>query len=112
VLSIDDVGGDWGQIERWAATAPLLVVTQGRQGCTVYVEGQAQRVPTSPVVEVESTGAGDIFAAAFFTRLRATGDALAAAQFANCIAARSVTRRRLSGAPTAQEMRGCLAGEI
>ncbi len=107
VLSIADVGSDWARIERWAAMARLLVVTQGRDGCTVYVRGEPTRVPAPAVVEVEPTGAGDIFAAAFFIRLRASGDAIAAAQFANCIAAQSVTRHRLDGIPTPQEANDC-----
>ena len=107
VLSVADVGGDQARIERWAASARLLVVTQGRDGCTVYLRGRPTRVPAPSVVEVEPTGAGDIFAAAFFIRLRESGDALAAAQFANCIASQSVTRHRLDGIPTPQEVKDC-----
>ena len=113
VISVADVAGDRARIERWAAIAPVLVATQGHDGCTVYAGGtlRAARVPAPSVVEVDPTGAGDIFAAAFFTRLRQSGDPLAAAQFANCIAARSVTRRGLAGVPTAQEVSDCLAIE-
>ncbi|HLF26721.1 MAG TPA: PfkB family carbohydrate kinase [Anaerolineae bacterium] len=107
VLSIDDVDGDWAQIERWAALARVFVVTQGRAGCTVYVHGARAQVPAPPVSEVDSTGAGDIFAAAFFMRLKRSGDAVLAARFANCIAARSVTRRGLDSVPTPPDVVGC-----
>ncbi|HET7090511.1 MAG TPA: PfkB family carbohydrate kinase [Anaerolineae bacterium] len=109
VLGLDDVGGDWDEIERWAAVAHLLVVTQGPAGCTVFERGASAQVPGYPTTEVDPTGAGDIFATAFFTQLRDTGDALLAARFANCVAAHSVTRRGLAGVPTAAEVQQCLA---
>jgi len=109
VLGIADVGGDWGEIERWASIARVLVVTQGPAGCTVFERGASVQVPGTPTSEVDPTGAGDIFAAAFFTQLRDTGDALLAARFANCVAAHSVTRRGLAGVPTAAEVQRCLA---
>jgi sugar/nucleoside kinase (ribokinase family) len=93
VLSIDDVGGDWNLIERWAAAARILVVTQGEEGCTVYAHEHPTRVPAPSVIEVDPTGAGDVFAAAFFVRLRNGDDPIEAARFANSIAAQSVTRR-------------------
>jgi len=107
VLSIDDVAGDWARIERWAARARALVVTQGRLGCTVYGEGRSTHVPACVAEEIDPTGAGDIFAAAFFTQLRSSHDPIAAARFANCIAAKSVTRRGLSSIPTSHEVDDC-----
>ena len=109
VLSIDDVNGDWAHIDRWARIARVLVATQGHDGCTVYVDGVPTRVPAPAVVEVDPTGAGDVFAAAYFTRLRVTGDALEAARFANCIAACSVRRRGLAVMPAPGEVKECLA---
>jgi sugar/nucleoside kinase (ribokinase family) len=107
VLSVDDAAGDWSRIEGWALVTRVLVATQGRDGCTVYEQGRPVHVPGLAVVEVDPTGSGDIFAAAFFTRLRESGNPLAAARFANCLAARSVTRRGLAGVPTPQEVREC-----
>lgn len=77
--------------------ARLLVVTAGAQGCYLY-QGEAQwHVPVAPVAEVDSTGAGDLFAAAFFIHLKQTNDPAAAAQFANQVAAQSVTQSHLTG---------------
>ena len=105
VLSIEDVQGDWPLLQRWAAVAPTLVVTQGAQGCTVFVRGQPPRSFAPPSeIETDPTGAGDIFAAAFFARLRETRDPYAAAQFANRVAAQSVTRPGLEGVPTLAEV--------
>jgi len=49
-----------------------------------------------PVDVVDPTGAGDIFAAAYLVRFYQTdGNAWAAAEFANTIAAHAITRRGL-----------------
>jgi sugar/nucleoside kinase (ribokinase family) len=60
------------------------------------------------MTEVDPTGAGDIFAAAFFTRLHATRDPWEAGRFATHLAAFSVTRRGLEGIPNRDEVEICL----
>ena len=109
VFSIDDVGGDWALIERWSHEAAVMAVTQGREGCTVFERGNSTRVPVQPETETDSVGAGDIFATTFFVRLRETGDTVRAAQMANCLARRSVTRRGLASIPTQRDAHECLA---
>jgi hypothetical protein len=105
VLSIEDVRGDWELLERWARITPLLVVTQGAQGCTVFAQGASPRqFPAVPQTEVDPTGAGDIFAAAYFIHLYETGDPWAAARLANALASISVTRVGLAGTPTLEEV--------
>jgi len=78
----------------------LAVETMGPGGCNVYHKGCVTHVPVKPEVEVDSTGAGDIFAAAFFVRYREGGDAVEAARFANACAALSVRKAGLAGVPT------------
>jgi sugar/nucleoside kinase (ribokinase family) len=104
VISEADVGGDQAAIQRMARLTRILAVTLGPEGCLVYVEGRAQHVPVAPQDEVDPTGAGDIFAAAFFTRLRQSGDPLAAARFANAVAALSVVRAGWASTPTREEI--------
>jgi sugar/nucleoside kinase (ribokinase family) len=71
----------------------LLVLTEGARGCTVYFDGESRQIPAPQVTEVEPTGAGDVFAAAFLVRLYQTdGNPWEAARYANEIAARSVTQ--------------------
>lgn len=78
-------------------TAGVLVVTDGRHGCTVYFHGEAREFPAVPVDVVDTTGAGDLFAAAYLVRFHQTnGDVWEAARFANRIAGKSVT---VSGLP-------------
>jgi len=99
VISLEDVGSDENLIADLARQTATLVVTRGKQGCTVYVNGAPSLIPAPSVEEVDPTGAGDIFAASFFAHLYITGDALSAARDACAIAADSVTRRGLAGVP-------------
>lgn len=112
VLSEEDVAEEEGLVMQYAAQTPLLVLTQGAAGCTVYHQGEARRFPAPAVRQVDPTGSGDIFAAAFFVWLQRAGDPWAAARFANCVAAGSVTRRGLAGTPSPGEIARCeAAGE-
>jgi hypothetical protein len=105
VLSIEDVRGDWEVIERWARVANVLTLTEGARGCTVFVKGEGARQFSAPSqIEVDPTGAGDIFAAAYFIHLYETQDPWAAARVANHLASISVTRVGLAGVPTPDEV--------
>jgi sugar/nucleoside kinase (ribokinase family) len=108
VVSIHDFGGDWAIAEQWARAAPVLAVTEGASGCTVFARGQGTRqFRAPPVTEVDPTGAGDVFAAAFFINLYETDDPWASARFANQVAALSVTRAGLAGVPDRSEVGYC-----
>ncbi len=108
VISLEDVGGDEGQIEAMAAASRVLAVTEGPAGARLYWNGDLRRFRAPSVSVVDETGAGDIFAAAFFYRLYATRDPWAAARFATHLASFSVTRRGLDGIPTQEEIQTCL----
>ena len=107
VLSEEDVASDDALVTRYAAQTRLLVVTRGAAGCTVHREGEVRHFPAPAVDEVDPTGAGDIFAAAFFVSLQRTGSPWTAAHFANCVAAASVSRVGLTGTPSPDEVAGC-----
>jgi hypothetical protein len=109
VMSINDADGDEATIARFARLAPILVVTLGAEGCRVYVDGVARHVPVTPMPEVDPTGAGDIFAAAFFVCLHQNSDPWSAADFANHVAAVSVQRAGWTGTPTREEIAGVKA---
>jgi sugar/nucleoside kinase (ribokinase family) len=110
VLGIEDVAGDEALVELYAAQARLLIVTRGAAGCTLHWRGQAHAIPAPRVRPVvDPTGAGDIFAAAFFCRLRQTpDDPLGAARFATQLASASVTRAGLGSIPTPEEIEEAL----
>jgi sugar/nucleoside kinase (ribokinase family) len=100
VLSEEDVEEDWGVLEAYADQTHLLVVTQGARGCTVFESGRRWQVPAYPAREIDATGAGDVFAAAFFLRLLDGGDPVRAAQFANCVASFAVEHVGPGGVPS------------
>ena len=108
VLSEEDIAGQEAPLPRWARTTPVLVVTRGADGCTIYTEGRSHDVPGIPVKTVDPTGAGDIFAATLFILLESGLPAVEAARRANCIAAYSVTRAGLASIPTPSEIARCL----
>jgi sugar/nucleoside kinase (ribokinase family) len=108
VISQDDVAGDEYRIEEMAASCRVLAVTEGCDGSRLYWNGDVRRFRAPSVTEVDATGAGDIFAAAFFTRLYTTRDPWEAARFATQVASISVTRPGLDGIPTQAEVQGCL----
>jgi len=104
VIGIEDVLNDENRIEEMVSSSRILVVTEGAAGARVYWNGDVRRFRSPQVAEIDSTGAGDIFAAAFFVRLYLTRDPWESARFANQIAAASVTRCGLEGIPTAEEI--------
>ena len=108
VFSVEDVLGNEETIEQLAHFARVLAVTEGRVGVRLFWNGDSRRFRPPTVTEVDPTGAGDVFAAAFFTRLVITRDPWEAARFANRMAAISVTRAGMAGVPSADETRNCL----
>ena len=104
VISLEDVGGDEGRIEELASSCHILAVTEAAHGARLYWNGDVRRFPAPEVEEVDPTGAGDVFAAAFFVRLFTTRDPWESARFATLLSAFSVTRPGLSGIPTMEEI--------
>jgi len=107
IISDEDVRGNPDLICDYAARSQLLIVTHGVRGCTVYIEGERRSFLARPVEEIDPTGAGDIFAAAYFTWLERTGDPWESARLANCVATYSVTRSGLESVPTSDEVNRC-----
>lgn len=107
VLSDEDIGSNRSLAAEYAFQTRVLALTQGAAGCIVYAGGEVRHFAPQTVVEVDSTGAGDVFAASFFCALQCGHDPWAAARFANCIAAQSVTRLGLSGTPNRGEVARC-----
>jgi hypothetical protein len=112
VLSIEDVDGNEEYIEEMAASCPVLAVTEGSGGTRLYWQGDVRRFRPPTIHEIDATGAGDIFATAFFTRLYLTRDPWEAARFATQVAAYSITRVGLESIPTPEEIAACLVEVI
>ena len=108
VISVEDVGGDDERIEEMASACRVLAVTEAHQGARIYWNGDVRRFRPPVTEEVEATGAGDIFAAAFFVRLLSTRDPWEAGRFATRLSAYSVTRLGLDSPPTQAEIQEAL----
>jgi len=104
VISAEDVEGDEARIEEMATYCRVLAVTEEAEGARLYWNGDVRRFRGPVRMDVDSTGAGDIFAAAFFTRLHSTRDPWEAARFATNLASYSVTRVGLAGIPSPDEI--------
>lgn len=87
-------------LTRWSLSVPLLVATDGRNGATLFQHGTTEHFPAYPANEIDPTGAGDVFAAAFLAHLHRNGDPRAAVQFANCVASFSIEAEGITGIPT------------
>lgn len=91
-------------LARWAARVPILFFTLGYRGSRLWWDGRWQNVPAFPAREVDPTGAGDVFAAAFLARYLETDDVAQAALFAAAAAAVSVEAVGTAGVPSRAEV--------
>ncbi len=66
VISLEDVDENETRIEEMATYSKVLAVTESSRGARLYWHGDVRRFLATEVEEVDPTGAGDIFAAAFF----------------------------------------------
>jgi len=108
VISREDVDGDDELIERMAGQTKILVVTEGAAGAVLYWHGDRRRFRAPQVDEVDATGAGDIFAAAFFVRFLNTRDPWESTRFATLLASHAVERAGLDGIPSRLEIEQCM----
>ncbi len=105
IFSENDVQRDENVIQTYARLAEILVVTKGAKGATVYHQGQVRHLPAFETVEVDPTGAGDVFAAAYLIELGRSGDPYTAAHFANCVASFVVEKPGAEGIPTLEQVK-------
>jgi sugar/nucleoside kinase (ribokinase family) len=87
-------------LARWSLLVPLLVATDGRHGATLFQQGVPERFDAYATNEVDPTGAGDVFAAAFLCHLYRHGNPRKAVNFANCVASFSIEQEGIEGIPT------------
>jgi sugar/nucleoside kinase (ribokinase family) len=89
-LSTADVRGQEAAMTEWVQRVPIAVVTAGRHGALLYVNGDRYEIRPRRAHETDATGAGDVFAATFLARYRRDGDPWEAAEAATCAASLSV----------------------
>lgn len=109
VVSTEDVNHDVSLAQCYAETVKVVVLTRGLHGADVYFNGHVTHVRPRPAREIDPTGAGDTFMAAFLIAFNETGDPIKAARFANVAASFSVEGLSYSSVPTRAQVDAYLA---
>lgn len=86
IMSDADIEGFENAIPTIASYVDVLVITQGANGAAVYNKSIEHHFPSYPVNEVDSTGAGDVFTAAFLVKYAQTRDIALATGYAHAAA--------------------------
>jgi sugar/nucleoside kinase (ribokinase family) len=81
-----------------------FAITRGASGARVYSQGDVYDLPAFAAAEVDPTGAGDVFAAAFLIALRERQAVIRAARFASCVASFAVEASGVEGVPGRAEV--------
>ncbi|HEU0028570.1 MAG TPA: PfkB family carbohydrate kinase [Ktedonobacterales bacterium] len=110
ILSCDDLTGPGAApdalaqaeqtLREWAARAPCLVVTHGREGADLWRDGRTELFPAFPAREVDPTGAGDVFAMTLLCALADGATPEMAMTEASQVAALSVEGIGMTAIPT------------
>jgi sugar/nucleoside kinase (ribokinase family) len=83
----------------------IVVFKRGAKGCSVFTQNSRLDVKGFAVEEIDPTGAGDCFNAAFISGLESGWELERVAQFANAAGALAVTQQGpMEGAPTAEQI--------
>ncbi|MGB0388150.1 MAG: PfkB family carbohydrate kinase [Ardenticatenaceae bacterium] len=109
VFSAEDVNHDPSAMRELIDSVPIAVVTEAVDGAVVHTKDGARSIPGRPANVVDPTGAGDVFAAAYFVRLHESGDPYEAAAFANVVASFSIEHEGAPGIPYRAEVEAWIA---
>lgn len=108
VISELDVPDPDARVRQWGQFAKIIVVTHAERGATVYQGKDSCHYPARPAKQVDPTGAGDVFTAAFLIGLAETKDPCRAASFANAAASFSVEGPGVEGIPMRSQVEAYL----
>lgn len=111
VISELDVPAPKKLVQDWGRFIETIVVTHAERGATAYRQGDGCHYPARPAQQIDPTGAGDVFTAAYLIRLAETGDPCQAASFGNAVASFSVEGRGVAGIPTRAQVEAYLSTE-
>lgn len=109
VVSEADMPAGGFRATRLLSRTPLAVITQGAKGALLWSAKRWQRLPAFPARELDATGAGDVFAAAFLCAFARTRDPWTAGRYASAAASLSVEGLGTTAIPTHSEVQARLA---
>jgi sugar/nucleoside kinase (ribokinase family) len=98
-LSQEDIGVDVAGTVAMFQRVPVGALTVGAAGAVLFVNGERYDIRPHPVQEVDATGAGDVFAAAFLIEYHRHGNAWDAAAVAACAGALAVQGDGIAAVP-------------
>lgn len=98
-LSREDIRGQEAEVIEWFQRVPVGVLTADRDGALVFVNGERYEIHPRPAIEVDPTGAGDVFAATFLIQYQRDGDPWQAAAAAACAGSLAVEGEGWSTVP-------------
>ena len=99
-VSEEDLGDGNALLESWTASIDVVALTRAGRGASLHHGGAWRRIEAFPEREIDPTGAGDVFAAAFLAFLAETGDVAGSARFGSAAASISVGAEGTTGIPT------------
>jgi sugar/nucleoside kinase (ribokinase family) len=108
VISELDVPNPEELVHEWSRYTRIVIITHAERGATVVQADETCHYPARPAKQIDPTGAGDVFSAAFLIRLAETGDACEAARFANAVASFSVEGPGVAGIPLRHQVEAYL----
>ena len=111
VLSDEDILANPKDLNMYIQWAKIVVLTKGKNGATLYENNQIIESPAYSAKEVDPTGAGDVFAAAFLINYYETGSPISALNFAHCVASFAVEGKGLTNIPTQDQVNNRLNPE-
>jgi sugar/nucleoside kinase (ribokinase family) len=90
-------GGRFDHADAARLGVPEILLTLGSKGAILYLEGETEGVPvTGPVLDVQTTGAGDVFMVAYIASRSDGEHPVAAANRAAAVVARMLEERKRS----------------
>ncbi|MCW3141830.1 MAG: PfkB family carbohydrate kinase [Methanophagales archaeon] len=104
IVSEEDVFED--DVPEYVALSNIFVLTRGRKGAELYWDRGSyhKHVDAFEREEVDATGAGDVFGAAFLLRYYETRDVIKSAIFASCASSFVVEKMGVKGVPFREEV--------
>jgi sugar/nucleoside kinase (ribokinase family) len=109
VVSLEDIEPFQKEALEWFQQVPIGAVTRGAEGAVLFVNGERYGVEPDPAMEIDATGAGDVFAAALLIAYNREGNPWDAAAAAACCAAASVEAEGAAGIPNREGLEARLA---
>jgi len=97
IFSEEDIAAFPEMLEEYKSLINIVILTRGAEGSILYWKGKKFIFPAFKTEEKDTTGAGDVFAAAFLVKYYQTDDPIESSRFANCVASFAVEGKGTTG---------------